>query len=111
MTAGKTVVYEINNQTYAYEAYSRVNNNITIRLESGECIDGTWFMQETAFCFDWEIGVLDCFHHKRYDGDIYVVAFEGGVETAGIQKVVRIDNIPLACGPALLSRLTLETSP
>ena len=68
-------------------------------------------MQETAFCFDWEDGPLNCFHHKRLDGDIYVIGLEAGAETGDIQKVARIAAIPVQCGPALLSALAPETLP
>ncbi len=106
MTDGKTVVYEIDGETYGYESY-RGGDNVTIRLEDGSCIDGTWFMQQTAFCFDWQGGPLNCFNHKRLDGAIYVIGLEDGVETADVQKVSRIAEIPVFCGPALLSALVL----
>ncbi len=106
MTDRKTVVYEIDGETYGYESY-RGGGNVTIRLADGSCIDGTWFMQQTAFCFDWQGGPLNCFNHKRLDGAIYVVGLENGVETADIQMVSRIANIPVSCGPARLSALVL----
>lgn len=110
MTDGKTVVYEIDGETFGYESY-RGEGNVTIRLGDGTCIDGTWFMEQTAFCFDWQDGPLNCFNHKRLDGVIYVIGLDNGVETTDIQKVSRIANIPVACGPALLSALTPETRP
>lgn len=110
LTAGKTVVYEIDGEVYGYEFY-RGNGNVTIRLQDGSCLDGTWFMQQTAFCFDWQDGTLNCFNHKRLDGSIYVVGLNNGVETLDIQRVSRIANIPLACGPALLSSLIVEARP
>lgn len=110
MTAGKTVVYQIDGETYGYETY-RGDGNVTIRLENGTCVDGTWFMQQAAFCFDWEDIALNCFHHKKLDGVVYVIGLDNGVETDDIQKVSRIANIPVACGPALLSQLTPEAQP
>jgi len=106
MTDGKTVVYEIDGQTYGYESYLG-SGKVTIRLEDGTCVTGRWFMQQTAFCFDWQGGPLNCFKHKRLDGSIYVIGLEDGAETADIQKVSRIANIPVSCGPALLSALVL----
>jgi len=106
MTDRKTVVYEIDGETYGYESY-RGGENVTIRLADGSCIDGTWFMQQTAFCFDWQGGPLNCFNHKRLDGAIYVIGLVEGVETDDIQKVSRIAEIPVSCGPALLSALVL----
>ena len=110
MTAGKTVVYEIDGETFGYETY-RGGGNVTIRLDDGSCIDGTWFMQQNQFCFNWQDGPLNCFHHKRLDGTIYVIGLDGGVETDDIQRVSRIARIPLACGPALLSSLAPEAQP
>ncbi len=110
MTNGKTVVYQIDGETYGYESY-RGDNNVTIQLEDGTCIDGTWYMQQTAFCFDWQGGPLNCFNHKRFNGEVYVVGLEDGVETEDIQKVARIGTRPVACGPALLSALTTEAHP
>jgi len=111
MTAGKTVVYEIDDAIYGYETYRKNSNRISIRLENGTCINGQWFMQQTAFCFDWEGGPLNCFNHKELDGDIYVVGLENGMETEDIQKVARIDDRPVFCGPALLSTLMPEAKP
>ncbi len=107
LTAGKTVVYQIEGETYGYETY-RGNGNVTIQLSDGSCIDGTWFMQQAAFCFDWQDGPLDCFHHKRLDGVIYIVGLENGVEFDSIQEVSRIIDTPVTCGPALLSQLELR---
>ncbi|MBL1434924.1 MAG: hypothetical protein COB08_001815 [Rhodobacteraceae bacterium] len=110
MTEGKTVVYEIDGVTYGYESYLGANK-VTIRLDDGSCIDGTWHMEQTAFCFDWQGSALNCFNHKRLDGNIYVVGLENGVETTDIQRVSRITNIPVACGPALLSSLITPVHP
>jgi hypothetical protein len=110
MTAGKTVVYEIDGQTYGYEHYSPTTNNVQIRLDDGTCIDGTWYMDNSAFCFDWQDGPLNCFHHKRLGDTVYVIGLDNGVETSDIQKVSRIAAIPLACGPALLSAYHPETT-
>ncbi len=102
LTAGKTVVYQIDGETYGFERYT-APGKVSIRLTDGTCIDGTWYMDQNSFCFDWQDGPLNCFHHKRLDSEIYVIGLDNGVETADIQKVSRIANIPLACGPALLS--------
>jgi len=110
MTAGKTVVYQIFGKTFGFERYQN-GNNVTIQLDDGSCIDGTWFMQETAFCFDWEGGPLNCFHHKRVGDTIYIVGLDNGKESADIQIVSRIDNTPISCGPALLSALELGPLP
>ena len=104
LTQGKTVVYEVSGETIGYESYHS-DGKVTIRLDNGSCIDGTWFMEQSAFCFDWEGGPLNCFNHKRINDTIYVVGLFNGVETNDIQKVSRIANIPIACGPALLSSL------
>lgn len=110
LTNGKTVVYEIDGETYGYERYLG-GGNVTIQLEDGSCIDGIWYMAQTSFCFDWEGGPLNCFNHKQLDGDIYVIGLENGAETTDIQKVSRIANIPITCGPALLSSLTPQVHP
>ncbi len=110
LTKGKTVVYEVGGQTIGYESYLG-NGNVTIQLDDGSCIDGTWYMEQSAFCFDWEGGPLNCFHHKRLDGTIYVVGLKNGVETSDIQKVSRIANLPVTCGPALLSALSAPVQP
>lgn len=110
LTKGKTVVYEIDGETYGYERYLG-NGNVTIQLEDGSCIDGDWYMVQTAFCFNWEGGPLNCFNHKRLEGDIYVIGLDNGAETTDIQKVSRIANIPVSCGPALLSSLAPQVRP
>lgn len=110
LTKGNTVVYEVDGEIIGYESYLG-NGNVTIRLDDGSCIDGTWYMEQAAFCFDWEDGPLNCFHHKRLKGAIYVVGLDDGFETLDIQKVSRIANIPVACGPALLSALSTPVSP
>lgn len=110
LTNGKTVVYEIDGETYGFERYLG-GGNVTIQLEDGSCIDGTWYMAQTSFCFDWQGGPLSCFNHKQLDGDIYVIGLNNGIETADIQKVSRIANIPVSCGPALLSSLTPQVHP
>lgn len=110
LTRGKTVVYEIDGETFGYERYLG-GNKVTIQLDDGSCIDGTWYMEQTAFCFDWEGGPLNCFNHKQLDGEIYVIGLNNGVETADIQKVSRIANIPVTCGPALLSSLAPQERP
>ena len=108
LTAGKTVVYQIDGETYGFERYV-APGKVKIQLTDGTCIDGTWYMEDANFCFDWQDETLNCFHHKKLGGEIYVIGLENGVETDDIQRVSRIANIPLSCGPALLS--ALETSP
>jgi len=110
LTQGKTVVYEIDGETFGYERYLG-GGNVTIQLDDGSCIDGTWYMAQAAFCFDWEDGPLNCFNHKQLDGEIYVIGLDEGLETADIQKVARIANIPITCGPALLSSLSIPERP
>jgi len=107
MTAGKTVVYQIDGETYGYERYA-APGKVTIRLTDGTCIDGNWYMKQNNFCFDWQDGPLNCFHHKRLDGVIYVIGLDNGMETNDIQQVSRIANIPLSCGPALLSSYQVQ---
>lgn len=110
MTAGQTVVYEIDGDTYAYEAYRLTSNGVYIKLEDGSCFEGTWYMEESAFCFDWEDTSLDCFHHKRLGDSLYVVGLEDGLETGEIQKISEIAPIPVQCGPALLSSFSAEAT-
>ena len=110
LTKGKTVVYEVGGETIGYESYLG-GGNVTIQLDDGSCIDGTWYMEQAAFCFDWQGGPLNCFHHKRLDGMIYVVGLRNGVETPDIQKVSRIADLPVSCGPALLSALIAPVQP
>jgi hypothetical protein len=103
MTAGKTVVYQIDGKTFGFEHYHD-GQKVTIQLADGTCLEGSWFMNKSAFCFDWQNGPLNCFHHKRLGDTIFVVGLDGnGAETADVQRVSRIDSTPLACGPALLS--------
>ncbi len=111
MTAGQTVVYEIDGNIYAYEAYRRGSNKVTIEVEGVVCEEGTWYMQGTTFCFDWPGNAPNCFNHKRLGDDIYVVGVVDGVETDDIQKVIEIAPIPVACGPALFSALQPEETP
>jgi hypothetical protein len=106
MTAGKTVVYQVYGMANGLEHYGS-GQNVTFELEDGSCLDGTWYMKGTAFCFDWPGEGLNCFRHRQVGDDIYVV----GLNSGGIQLVDRIDNTPLSCGPALLSALEPEARP
>ncbi len=107
MTIGKTVVYQIDGEVYGYERYV-APGEVTIRLVDGTCIDGTWRMRQSDFCFDWQDGPKNCFRHKRLDGAIYVIGLNNGVETDDIQLVSRIADISLSCSPALLSSLEVQ---
>lgn len=102
LTNHKTVQYEIDGAPLGYETY-RDNNEVIYRLPDGSCINGQWYMQRAAFCFDWRDGPQNCFHHKRLNGEIYIIGLDNGVETQDIQKVARITSLPAMCGPALLS--------
>ena len=108
MTAGKTVIYEIDGDLFGYEHYDANSDKVTFQLDDGTCIDGRWFMEGSAYCFDWQDGPLNCFHQKTLNGSVYVIGLESGAETDDIQKVARIVVLPLSCGPALLSALEPE---
>ncbi len=110
MTAGKTVIYEIDGITVGYESYLG-EGKVNIRVEDGSCIEGIWYMEQSAFCFDWQDGPLNCFNHKRLDDTIYVIGLDNGAETTDIQRVSRIANIPVSCGPLRLSSLFTAVHP
>ena len=111
LTAGKTVIYGIDGEVFGYETYRTNSNQVSFRLQSGECIDGEWYMEGNAFCFNWEDGFINCFHHKKLGETIYVISLNNGVETDDVQRVSRITHLPAACGPALLSSLEPEARP
>ncbi len=111
LTDGRTVVYQIDGQTFGYEAYRTNSNRVLFQTNTGYCDSGTWAMQGPAFCFEWEESGLDCFLHKELNGAIYVIGVVDGQPTEQIQKVARISDIPISCGPARLSRLLPGESP
>lgn len=111
LTNGRTVVYQVDGQTFGFEAYRADSNQVLFQTNTGYCENGTWAMQGPAFCFEWEESGQDCFLHKELNGAYYVISVADGLPTEQIQKVARISDIPLACGPALLSRLLPEVSP
>ncbi len=111
MTNGKTVVYELDGEIFGLEAYRKDSNRVLFRTATGICDRGTWAMDGPAFCFQWEASGEDCFLHKQMDGEIFIIGLDNGVATDNIQKVARIADIPVACGPALLSQLMPEALP
>ena len=105
LTAGNTVIYELDGQVFAYEQYLDDGSLFLIRTDDQSCQRGTWFMRGTAFCFNWEIERQVCFHHKRLGDAIYILELRNGIEINEYQRVIAIEPRPMQCGQDRLSAL------
>ena len=99
MTAGRTVWYRVDGEFWGRERYDREGDGVTFQFRDGECFDGSWRRTEDRwYCFDFGFARPHCFRHLELDGEFWALGVEGGV-----QKIERIDDAPLACGPDVVS--------
>lgn len=53
MSQGKTLYFERNGEVYGVEQFYK-NHYSTWQYDSGQCVEGKWYADEGAFCFDYD---------------------------------------------------------
>ena len=97
MTAGKTLVYEIDGDFWGREYYHPDRDVATFVTRDGDCVTAPWVYAEGLYCFSYR--GMECFRHLRRGDRILVAPLSGGAE----QEVRRIEVAPLSCEPPLSS--------
>ncbi|MGM0584538.1 MAG: hypothetical protein ACQEUZ_07795 [Pseudomonadota bacterium] len=100
MTAGRTVWYRIGEDLWGRERYHAGTDRVTFQFPDGECLEAVWFHDPPWYCFDFG-GALGggpphCFRHLRHEGELWALGLSGGAP----QRIIRIDDLPLSCGPS-----------
>ncbi len=103
MVRGRTVIYKIGPDVWAFETYATTGNYVAIQLADGSCMDGTWEHVDGAFCFAWESREYSCFRHARDGEEILIIPVVDGVQSGTTQLVSGISDAPITCGPDLVS--------
>ncbi len=103
MAMGHTLTYRINGEFWALEHYYPGTDRVTLQLYDGSCMQGTWDYHEPFYCFHWEGQRPSCFRHARVDGEILIIETQGGQDTPLTQTMSGVSDVPLTCGPAVVS--------
>ena len=98
LAMGRTLVYMIGDEVFAYERYPMSGNRVELQLSTGECLSGTWTHSEDTYCFDWGDDTPACFRHVRMGEQIVIIQQEAGEDTDAIQQMVGATDLPLLCG-------------
>jgi hypothetical protein len=103
MAMGRTLTYRIDGALWALEHYYPGTNRVTLQLYDGTCMQGTWDYSAPIYCFHWEGEGTACFRHARRGDEILIIETQDGNDTPGVQMMTAVTNVPLACGPAVVS--------
>jgi hypothetical protein len=103
MAAGRTLTYRIDDIFWAMERYEPGTNRVTLQLNDGSCMDGTWEYTAPHYCFHWNDVGTACFRHVRQGDETLIIETQDGVDTPMVQTMTGVSDIPLACGPAVTS--------
>ncbi|MEM9430798.1 MAG: hypothetical protein AAGA32_15045 [Pseudomonadota bacterium] len=103
LVRGRTVIYNIGPNVWAFESYPMTGPFVSIKLADGTCMDGTWEHVDGAFCFRWENREYSCFRHARDGADILIIPVVDGVQSGTVQTVSAITDAPVGCGSDLIS--------
>ena len=103
MAMGRTLTYRINGEFWALEHYYPGTDRVTLELYDGTCLHGTWDYSDPLYCFHWEGQGTSCFRHARADGEILIIETQDGQDTALTQTMTGVSDVPLTCGPAVVS--------
>lgn len=103
MATGRTLTYRINGALWALEHYYPDSNHVTLQLYDGTCMEGTWDYTDPLYCFHWDGQATACFRHVRVDDRIVIIESHDGVDTPMTQDMTAVTDVPLACGPAVVS--------
>lgn len=98
LALGRTLVYMIGPDFFAFERYAKTGNRVELQLSNGECLSGTWSHAGTAYCFDWGDAEPACFRHVREGEDIIIIQLENGEDTELTQQMTGFTDAPLTCG-------------
>ena len=99
MAMGHTLTYRVNGAFWALEHYYPGTNRVTLQLNDGTCMQGTWDYSAPLYCFHWEEQGTSCFRHARLDGEIVIVETRNGADTPLTQTMTAVSDTPLACSP------------
>lgn len=94
--AGRTLYYELNGRLVGREYYPPNGDRVIFEYANGRCFDGTWFIQNGLFCFNYD--QTHCFEHVRRGGEVYARETDGDE-----QRVTRRTDEILSCQPGVLS--------
>lgn len=103
LVRGRTVVYKIGPNVWAFESYPMSGPFVSIQLADGTCMDGTWEHVDGTFCFRWENREYSCFRHARDGREILIIPVVDGVQSGTVQTVSDITDAPVGCGHDLVS--------
>lgn len=98
LAMGRTLVYTIGDDVFAYERYPNSGNRVELQLANGECLTGTWTHNQNVYCFDWGDTAPACFRHVRDGDDILIIEQRDGADSANVQQMVGTTDAPLLCG-------------
>jgi hypothetical protein len=97
MAMGKTLVYRIEGQLWAYERYFPGTNQVMLQLYDGKCMQGTWDYVEPLYCFHWDVEGTACFRHARRGDDILILEAGSADRLPLIQMMTEVTDAPLTC--------------
>ncbi|MFO7856354.1 MAG: hypothetical protein R6V44_14295 [Paracoccaceae bacterium] len=102
LVAGRTVWYRIGEAVWGRERYASGADRVVFQFPDGECVEGGWVYLDPWYCFEFEagegLGGPHCFRHLRHEGELWALGMAGEP-----QRVERIDDTPLTCGPDVVS--------
>lgn len=102
LVAGRTVWYRIGEAIWGRERYAADADRVVFQFPEGDCVEGTWIYAAPWYCFDFGdaagLAGLHCFRHLRHEGSLWALGMAGEP-----QRVERIDDTPLTCGPDAVS--------
>ncbi len=99
MAAGRTLTYEINGQFWALEHYYPGTNRVTLQVNDGSCMQGTWDYEAPLYCFHWDGQSPACFRHARLGDQILIIETQDGQDTPMTQMMTEVTDTPLTCEP------------
>jgi hypothetical protein len=103
MAMGRTLTYRINGELWAFEHYYPGTDRVTLQLYDGSCMEGWWAYTAPTYCFFWEGQDKSCFRHARLGSEIIIIENHDGVDTPMTQSMTAVTDMPLTCGPAVMS--------
>lgn len=103
MASGRTLTYRIDGKFWALEHYYPGTNHVTLQINDGSCMEGTWEYQAPLYCFHWDEQGTACFRHVRIGDQIVIIETQDGQDTPMLQSMTGVTDTPLSCGPASTS--------
>jgi hypothetical protein len=103
MAMGRTLTYRINGEFWALEHYYPGTDRVTLQLNDGTCLQGTWDYTAPIYCFHWEEEGTACFRHAKRGDEVLIIETRDGQDTPAVQTMTGVTDAPLHCGPAVTS--------